>query len=309
MKRVLRTACMVLALLVCLGNLAVPARADSSLDAKVPVTIVMQGEVLPASDEFTATLTPLDGAPAPVQSSLTIKALSANPGQKTTAYFDLRGLALGDYWYDLDVSASKYYLAADDNAPVKFLVHVQVTNKVDSKGNIDYSGIMYRIISRKYDGDTAPDRDSKDKVDNEVVCKYIKPMTIEVVKKWIDQDSHRPSQVNVYLATGNTVADIDKNQATVLNKYNEWQDSFTGLDPRKGYKVREYPVPAGYTASYKYEVDKDDPSVTICYITNTGSLLQTGQLNWPIPVLCAAGSAMLVLGMLMMGRRKREDAE
>lgn len=38
---------------------------------------------------------------------------------------------------------------------------------------------------------------------------------------------------------------------------------------------------------------------------STGTLIQTGQLNWPIPVLAAAGSILMLFGLYMMIHRKR----
>lgn len=41
-------------------------------------------------------------------------------------------------------------------------------------------------------------------------------------------------------------------------------------------------------------------------ITNTATLLQTGQLNWPIPVLCGLGVLLVAFGIIMI-LKKRKD--
>ena len=139
-------------------------------------------------------------------------------------------------------------------------------------------------------------------------------MDLKVSKKWIDQDSSRPSSVNIAVLnskSGEKVSlktiDFDKDGVSgrytfpelTLSSKNSWQSSWSGLDSRGAYKVKEIKVPAGYTVSYKY-------SGGIWYVTNTGSLLQTGQLNWPIPVLCAGGFLLLAVGMLLMKRKEEK---
>ena len=43
-------------------------------------------------------------------------------------------------------------------------------------------------------------------------------------------------------------------------------------------------------------------------ITNTATLIQTGQLNWPIPVLGGLGALMLLCGILVLKKRKSSNA-
>lgn len=128
----------------------------------------------------------------------------------------------------------------------------------------------------------------------------IYPLTLldrKVVKKWIDQDSTRPGSVKINLLCD---GEIVQGQSVILSSENSWQATWTGLDSRLDWSVKEATVPAGYTASYKY----DDG---IWYVTNTGSLLQTGQLNWPIPVLCGGGFLLMALGILLMKRKEENN--
>lgn len=53
--------------------------------------------------------------------------------------------------------------------------------------------------------------------------------------------------------------------------------------------------------SYKVKGD-------VVTITNTKTLIQTGQLNWPIWVLAAAGILLVVLGVVILTKRKQNDA-
>ena len=42
-------------------------------------------------------------------------------------------------------------------------------------------------------------------------------------------------------------------------------------------------------------------------VTNSTSLIQTGQLNWPIPVLGGCGVILLVLGAVYSRKKKRSE--
>ena len=42
-------------------------------------------------------------------------------------------------------------------------------------------------------------------------------------------------------------------------------------------------------------------------ITNTRTLIQTGQLNWPIWVLGGAGVILVVLGVVILTKRKKQN--
>lgn len=59
------------------------------------------------------------------------------------------------------------------------------------------------------------------------------------------------------------------------------------------------------TASVKSELERE-PETTSPSTKPPPDLPQTGQLNWPVPVLAAAGMAMLLLGAWLRSGRKKE---
>lgn len=70
---------------------------------------------------------------------------------------------------------------------------------------------------------------------------------IKVTKKWEDENNHynnRPQSVRVYLYMDN----VKQKDKYIDLKTPDWAGTFTGLEPVKGYTVKEE-VPAGYTAS------------------------------------------------------------
>ena len=62
----------------------------------------------------------------------------------------------------------------------------------------------------------------------------------------------------------------------------------------------ESSVPAGYTPVYSATGD-------VVTITNTARLIQTGQLNWPVFALGAAGAILVILGGIVL-LKKRKNA-
>ena len=59
-------------------------------------------------------------------------------------------------------------------------------------------------------------------------------------------------------------------------------------------------IPKGYVPSYNV-------SGNVVTITNTASLIQTGQLNWPIWILGGGGFILVSLGGIILLKKKREN--
>lgn len=283
MKRVLRTAWMALLVMVlCIGMVAPAAQAAENViaTAEIPVTIIMKGNTLPESDTVSAEITAVtSGAPMPAESVMDIVC----KGKETTASFEIGYTKLGIYRYTVTIKGGDYYLAeyGDD---LTYNVTVSVTN------NAAYDGYDVKVVAR-LDGET-------EKTEITDTNTYIDPLELTVVKKWVDQDSSRPASVKIDLLKDGEVVE---GMTLTLSSKNSWQGTWEGLDPREKWSVKETKVPAGYTASYKYEKG-------IWYVTNTGSLLQTGQMNWPIPVLVMGGAVLVLLGLWMTRKRKEENA-
>ncbi len=294
MKKGLRAFMMaLLALAICMSMAApVAYAANKDTDLKIPVSIKMLGEVLPESDEVTAKIVPLtDDAPAVEQTNITIECLGAAGEGNGNFVIPAENLKLGIYKYQATIFGGAYYLA-DYGEEVTYTITVQILN------NANYSDYDIIVFAQEQ-GDTSGAK-PEILVDENT---YYAPMSVKVVKKWVDQASARPASVEIELLCNGDESDF---RNVTLNKDNDWQSGWEGLDPRDKWTVKEVKVPAGYTVSYK--TTEDGAGNKVVTVTNTGSLLQTGQLNWPIPVLCVAGLAMIVLGFLMMRKRQDENA-
>lgn len=124
---------------------------------------------------------------------------------------------------------------------------------------------------------------------------FDEPETLTVKKVWSDNGKNRPTSVTVALYNGET-----KVETVTLSASNNWTYTWQELDGLGEWSVKEINVPAGYKATYKVKGE-------ITTITNTASLIQTGQLNWPIPVLSGMGFVLLAVGLfLIFGKRKRD---
>lgn len=122
---------------------------------------------------------------------------------------------------------------------------------------------------------------------------------ITVKKIWNDggDTSGRPGSISVTLYRGDTAV-----ETVTLRESSAWSHTWTGLPKSDAYSVKEDTV-SGYQASYSQ-------SGTTFTITNTPSLVQTGQLNWPIPVLAGCGVALFAVGWaLVFLKRKNNKAE
>ena len=124
------------------------------------------------------------------------------------------------------------------------------------------------------------------------------PLDITVHKVWSnDNGKARPSSVTVTLYNGDIAYDRVR-----LSAHNNW--TYTWKDPNAygNWQVIETNIPKGYVPSYSVSADG-----TVVTITNSKSLIQTGQLNWPIWVLGGAGLALVALGGAMLVKKKKQN--
>ena len=113
----------------------------------------------------------------------------------------------------------------------------------------------------------------------------------------MDRDNKVPARVYVTLYDGETAM-----ETVTLSPANGWTHTWTELSLEGNWQVMETNVPNGYTPTYKVEGD-------LVIITNTETLIQSGQLKWPVAVMGGAGVLLLLCGAAMVMRKKREADE
>ncbi len=122
---------------------------------------------------------------------------------------------------------------------------------------------------------------------------------VTVRKVWNDggDEESRPDFVDVVLYDGDKAVDEAR-----LSDENKWIYTWTGLPKSYDYRVEEeLERTAGYVAS----VSQNGYTFTV---TNTPKLVQSGQLNWPIPVLAVCGLLLFAAGWGIMYIKGKRDA-
>lgn len=120
---------------------------------------------------------------------------------------------------------------------------------------------------------------------------------ITIKKVWnTDSFSQATNSVTVQLLRDGKVV-----ETAVLNKDNNWQITYPNMPESDAYTIEEVDVPKGFTATYKQRG-------YVFTVTNTSTLIQTGQLIWPIPVLAFAGIALIGAGAVLLQKKRNPNA-
>lgn len=120
-----------------------------------------------------------------------------------------------------------------------------------------------------------------------------KPIDLTVKKVWEDDGKNRPDSISVGLYDGDVLV-----EKVVLNAGCNWTHTWKGLDSHKEWKILEINVPKGYTVSYQ-------TTNFVTTVTNTGKLIQTGQLNWPVPVMVFSGLLLMLIGYVLLHSKRK----
>lgn len=122
-------------------------------------------------------------------------------------------------------------------------------------------------------------------------------VSITIKKAWNTAPSAKlPESVTVQLLNEGKVV-----ETAILSEENNWQITYTNMPKSDAYSIKEISVPKGYTATYS-------KSESIFTVTNTPSLVQTGQLVWPIPVLAAVGVLLIGVGFICLRKKRKTNA-
>ena len=122
------------------------------------------------------------------------------------------------------------------------------------------------------------------------------PLDVVVRKVWSSDDGKdRPDSVTVTLYNGDVPYETVR-----LGAWNNWTYTWKDLSAYGNWQVIETNIPKGYVPSYSV-------SGNVVTITNTRSLLQTGQLNWPVAVFGALGVLLIAGGVVVLTKKKKHD--
>lgn len=191
--------------------------------------------------------------------------------------------------------------------PTPFVINIPVSDRENKNWIYDINATPKMVVYNNYDPN---------------------PFTYISVKKVWDTVGEHPEYVTVSLLKDFTEVDV-----VVLNKDNNWTFRWDKLSTKHNWSVVETSVPDGYKVSYETSsntvtiinkstspTDTPPPGTTSPSdepaskppeepTTKPEELIDTGQLNWPVPVLSIMGLLFFSLGWAMVNLGKKEEAE
>lgn len=305
MKRVLRaTVLALMAAVLCIGLAPDANAASSAVSANLDVTI--NSTVVPTHGDTVTLVLKTEDGPLPEGAASGVYRLPVEIGSAVTEVnIPLTFDRVGEYHYTLSLEGSdRYtnpmlaYFAGYDTKSYGFTM--TVFNEFDANGtwqrllvtsNVELSGLA--------------GTQGKEKPTLTFDNTYDPPAFVSVLKKWV---GGKGNSVQVSLMSGGVKYDT----VTLSEGANNWTHTWDGsefggpgygLNAKYDWYVEEFKNLAGFVSTTRY-----DEARGIWVITNTRALLQTGQLNWPIPVLAASGMLLIALGCLMLRKREEQDA-
>jgi uncharacterized protein YkuJ len=121
--------------------------------------------------------------------------------------------------------------------------------------------------------------------------------SITIKKVWnTDESTEATEHVTVQLLKDGIVV-----KTATLSKDNNWQITYNDMPESDAYSIKEIDVPKGFTATYSQ-------MGYVFTVTNTSTLIQTGQLMWPIPVLAVGGMLLIVVGITLLQNKRNTNA-
>ena len=164
----------------------------------------------------------------------------------------------------------------------------------------------YDSVKKEWDYDV----DASPKISDDDVTDVVPDTYISVIKEWQGAMDH-PGSVTVVL-----LRDYKEYKKIQLNELNNWHYRFDDLPKNHVWNVVEMQVPDGYTVSYETssntvtiinKSDKaDEPTSEGQTKPEEDKLVQTGQLNWPVPVFATLGLLLFGIGWAMLNINRRE---
>lgn len=246
--------------------------------------------------------TPISGAELSLYYVATVKLNNKNNLSYTfTDAFEDCGATLNDpalsvkldaFVKDYSISAEK--LVTDTHGNVTFtdlplgLYFVKQTNTV--AGYASCTSFLVTVPNNSADS-YVYDVNASPKTDVE------KLTAITIKKVWnTDASTKAADSVTVQLLRDGVVV-----ETATLSDQNNWQVTYTDMPESDVYSIVEVNVPKGFTATYSQ-------NGYVFTVTNSASLIQTGQLIWPIPVLALAGLCLIAVGTIVLRKLRNKNA-
>ena len=202
-------------------------------------------------------------------------------------------------------------------------VYLLVGNNVEVNGN--YYNIKPSVISLPYNDGNSLVWDVNVEVKYEVTIDNGGICDINTMKIWRNRIKGKPLQdIEIQL-----LRDWEVYDTIILNEANNWTYEWEDLDRKYHWSIIEKDVPPDYKVNIRTEGDLHtvtntnvvniEPKPTVPTTPTEQStvptetqpttepddkLTQTGQLNWPVPVLICCGAVFIILGIALMRKKQ-----
>ena len=113
--------------------------------------------------------------------------------------------------------------------------------------------------------------------------------SVTIKKVWnTDKTTESANSVTVQLLKNGNVV-----KTATLNAQNNWQVTYSDMPESDAYSIKEVDIPKGFSATYTQ-------NGYVFTVTNSSTLIQTGQLTWPIPMLAIGGMLLIAVGIILI---------
>lgn len=242
--------------------------------------------------------------PAEDDTMLTVRKVWVDDGRGRPDRVTVQLLRDGEGYDEVELSRSNHWAYTWDRLDDDYSWSV-IEVDVPSDYEVSYTtrGNMTTITNTEKGTPTNPN----DRTDSEESDKPDKPekpdkpaqalslVEMGVVKKWDDEGRNRPDSVKVTLYDGNTAI-----ESVWLGEWNNWSYTWCDLAGNGNWQILETNIPKGYVPSYSYQNG-------VVTVTNTATLIQTGQLSWPIPVMGCLGIALIACGVIVILKKRKNE--
>lgn len=278
-NRITKILMILITLISCFAVSVSDVFAENLSSVEITVSVKASGNVVDNNEKFNIVLKSIEeGNPMPEGSVNGVYSFDMAPGKVVLPKMTFT--ALGDYHYMISQTKG--------NTPYGKYDETVYYIKVMVRNNSDYTG--YELYWNIY---TNPEMTSEKPDLVEFINTFEMPaIDLTINKKWEGNSIEHPKSVSVKVLKNGEIYDT-----LTLGEFNNWTATLKGLDASFKWEAVEVDVPKDYMDTYEI----DGSTITI---TNTYSLIYTGQLKWPVPLMAGTGLLFVILGVVFLKKGK-----
>lgn len=238
-----------------------------------------------------------DPAPPQDDSRLTVRKVWVDDGRGRPEQVTVQLLRDGEVYDEVQLSRSNHWVYTWDQLDEEYRWRVVEVDVPDGY-EVSYTtqGSLTTITNTQEDAEDWSEPDQPDQPLRPVaVVKPAQKVRLQVIKRWEVEGGNHPDSVQVTLYNREKAV-----ESVRLGEWNNWSYCWKNLPQDGDWQVLETDIPKGWVPSYS----EQDGVVTI---TNAKSLIQTGQIKLPVPVLGVLGCALVGYGIYKMRKKRKNE--